>query len=1501
MKLIRSLLIGAALLVAGIGLQAGPASPGVIKLSQPDGSVIQARLRGDEFQAWMETLDGYTIAKNPSTGQWEYGILDAQSGAVQPSGLLVRPDAKAPASLEPHLKPARNFESEALHLKALQSIHREQARELPGAPALGAQLEAATLSGTRKLLIILVNFTNRTLTTTPAGWNSTIFQTGTGVKSVRQFYRDNSFNTLDIVPVPHTQPGNPAGIISVSIGLAHPNSGKTWDYATETAWLNLALAQAVPYVDFAALDTNADGVIRSSEAVIYFIPAGYETSGTALTPSIWAHAWGGSITAGTKTVSTWAMNGELNNGSRQHPMGVIAHELGHSMAGLPDLYDTNSVNAGLGYFSLMAYGSWGSDTSEEGGTTPVSLDAWCRQFLGWTVPGTPTLNGQVVTLGSNLSDSAAATKLQNSGLSTQEYFLVENRYPAGWDRGLVRWFGVTWAGGLLALHVDGAIASNQYVTGSHQMVMAEHADNAAYGSYGKGTSLFYTANDPLFTPSSLPSSSYYSGSPSGVGFTSASDPGTTMSFTMYAVQDDTPPTGQPGKPVGVPSEDTVTYSWTLGTAADPESGIAGYHLQVGTTAGGSDVFSGPVGNVLTKKLTDLGLRDGVPLFARVAAMNGAALKSAWSDSSDAISIALPLFDGTVLDNVNFTFKTVGPWTATSSTSYYGGSCAQSAVTPDNGQTYLQTRATGPGTLAFYWKVNSEASYDFLSFSIDGVLQAGQISGSTAFAKQTFTLAAGSHILRWTYAKDPNTAPVGDAAWVDYVVWTPLATATIAPLTYTTLVSTVRPYTATVTNGLSNSSANWSISNSGGTFSPTQTASGVATSLTTTSTPGTYLLTATPVETPNLPGTANLTLVNPASVSVSVSPGATTLSVNAPATFTASVSLLSDASVTWSKSGGTFGTQTGNSAVWSTSTPGDYTLTATSSVATGRSATATVTVLSTPTISSFTASGPIASGSAATLTANFAGGTGSLDHGLGVVTSGSPVSTGTLTTSTTYTLTVTNAANTTVTAQTTVTVVQPPLTPVLTVPASVTAGATGLVATVPTQVGSTYTWTITGGTITGGQGTTSLTFTVGSAGSLTLSCSVTNSLGVASAPGSATLTVVPAPLTPVLTAPASVTAGVTGLVATVPAQAGSTYTWTLTGGSITGGQGTTTLTFTAGSAGSLTLSCSVTNAAGTASSPGSATVTVVPAPLTPVLTAPASVTASATGLVATVPTQVGSTYTWTITGGSITGGQGTTTLTFTAGSAGSLTLSCSVTNALGVTSAPGSTTLTVVPAPLTPVLTAPATVTTGATGLVATVPTQAGSTCTWTITGGTITGGQGTTSLTFTAGSPGSLTLSCTVSNAVGTTSAPGTATVLVIDPTAVQVDRPTATLVSGSKVTLVGSTGLGSINWSVTPGQGSLSASSTLSGVANTYTAPDNLMANLTVTVTLCNATNPLKTATAVLTVKTANLNGDAVIDLQDLLTLAQDWGTTTARSRLSGGAVVGATDLNLLLAALGF
>ena len=77
-----------------------------------------------------------------------------------------------------------------------------------------------------------------------------------------------------------------------------------------------------------------------------------------------------------------------------------------------------------------------------------------------------------------------------------------------------------------------------------------------------------------------------------------------------------------------------------------------------------------------------------------------------------------------------------------------------------------TGAMSNGTVAFSYNVSSEANYDFLIFSIDGV-QLAQWSGTQSGNFST-PVSLGQHTLTWSYVKDGSVSTGSDAAWVDDV-------------------------------------------------------------------------------------------------------------------------------------------------------------------------------------------------------------------------------------------------------------------------------------------------------------------------------------------------------------------------------------------------------------------------------------------------------------------------------------------------------------------------------------------------------------------------------------------------------------------------------------------------------------------------------------------------------------------------------------------------------------
>ncbi|HWI83304.1 trypsin-like peptidase domain-containing protein [Ramlibacter sp.] len=130
-----------------------------------------------------------------------------------------------------------------------------------------------------------------------------------------------------------------------------------------------------------------------------------------------------------------------------------------------------------------------------------------------------------------------------------------------------------------------------------------------------------------------------------------------------------------------------------------------------------------------------------------------------------------------LDNTSLAWTSGGnaPFAAQNSIVSYGAAAAQSGAIGSSQSSWLATTVTGPGMLTFDWKVSSEANYDFLTVSLDGVKQLAW-SGETDWYTSSVSIPAGVHTVRWQYTKDALLSSGRDAGWVDHVVFVADATA-----------------------------------------------------------------------------------------------------------------------------------------------------------------------------------------------------------------------------------------------------------------------------------------------------------------------------------------------------------------------------------------------------------------------------------------------------------------------------------------------------------------------------------------------------------------------------------------------------------------------------------------------------------------------------------------------------------------------------------------------------
>lgn len=358
--------------------------------------------------------------------------------------------------------------------------------------------EKASVTGTRKAIVLLVDFSDKVATRPQSQINNLLFTDGTN--SMKDFYKEASYNQLAVT-------GEVKG--SAATGWFRAPRPKSYytngnygfgSYPQNAQKLTEDIIDlANPFVNFSQYDNDGDGFVEA----LVIVCAGTGGEQTGNTSDIWSHKWG--ITP--KTVDGVKID-RYFMAPEDGKVGVMAHELGHLLCGFPDLYDTDYSSRGTGSWDLMAAGSWGG-----GGDKPAHPTAWCKYKAGWVNP-TVIFNQEVDVTIRPYKDFKDVFKLPIGAVDSKEYFLLSNRRKLGFD-------GSIPGEGLLIEHIDENKTGN--TDENHYLVDVEQADglrqlNTNVNS-GDANDVFPTATNSQFTATSNPNSKAYNGSDSKISVT----------------------------------------------------------------------------------------------------------------------------------------------------------------------------------------------------------------------------------------------------------------------------------------------------------------------------------------------------------------------------------------------------------------------------------------------------------------------------------------------------------------------------------------------------------------------------------------------------------------------------------------------------------------------------------------------------------------------------------------------------------------------------------------------------------------------------------------------------------------------------------------------------------------------------------------------------------------------------------------------------------------------
>jgi len=486
--------------------QAAPVFGKEYDLRQPDGSTVRVKIWGDEFYQHVESLDGYTLIRDPKTGFICYADLSKDKEDLVSTGITA-------GTGKPALKKGLRIKPSAVRKKVEAARARfRKAREQFFAARPRAKIAPAPTIGNVVGICLIIDFPDQPGTIPPAtvaNYCNLPGFTGYGNNgSVRDYFFDISDGNLtytNFVPTAYytaiheknyyDNPAEPAGPKAVELILEA---------------LNYLEANGF---DFSLYDSDSDGFIDALNAFY----AGTVSSGWAM--GLWPHSWVISFSADGVQTSKY----QITDMGSSLELGTFCHENGHMLADWPDLYDYDGDSSGVGDFCLMASGNYAIPTN------PVEPCAYMKYLAGWaTVTELYGAGPTPMSLTAGVNSFYKYTNPDN----TDEYYLIENRQKTGRDANLPD-------AGIAIWHVDesGSNDNQEMTPTSHYECALVQADSRwdlennpwVFGpNYGDSTDLWSAPDYTTCSISTSPNTSWWNRFPSGLIIDNISANGSVM-------------------------------------------------------------------------------------------------------------------------------------------------------------------------------------------------------------------------------------------------------------------------------------------------------------------------------------------------------------------------------------------------------------------------------------------------------------------------------------------------------------------------------------------------------------------------------------------------------------------------------------------------------------------------------------------------------------------------------------------------------------------------------------------------------------------------------------------------------------------------------------------------------------------------------------------------------------------------------------------------------------
>ncbi|ENA1149478.1 MULTISPECIES: M6 family metalloprotease domain-containing protein [Vibrio] len=425
-------------LLAGKSMATTPPSPVWHTIALSDGSSSEAILRGTADFHWFEDKQGNALLQED--GVWFFAQIQRESDTpiLISTGVVKTQSSEPPESAK--FRPDLQVKPQLSSLKTIEPMARKNLLR----PAQGYQAMSSSTVKQQPLLVVQVSFDDQAMV---HDFEQRVFNTNG--QSVVDYFDKNSQGKFKVVPALESYGTANDGVIDVTVAQSHPNCHSSSTDKTCTAKLNAVFTEAYqkldPYFNLSAYDSNQNGTVEPSELSVMFIFAGGDRStGVLNRPAIWPHKFShDDVTLDGKKITDYCVFADYQV-DHQATLGVIVHELGHLMLGLPDLYARNS-DASIGSWGVMGGGSWAQKPGDSyAGDTPVNMSAWSKHAAGFVVATVTHESPAPISVN---NDDVKLVYLDPYLKEFGPRVYLENRTFSGYDRALA-------AEGILATSVN---------------------------------------------------------------------------------------------------------------------------------------------------------------------------------------------------------------------------------------------------------------------------------------------------------------------------------------------------------------------------------------------------------------------------------------------------------------------------------------------------------------------------------------------------------------------------------------------------------------------------------------------------------------------------------------------------------------------------------------------------------------------------------------------------------------------------------------------------------------------------------------------------------------------------------------------------------------------------------------------------------------------------------------------------------------------------------------